>query len=75
MNRTITLVVDEAGQMQLITGGFEWDEAGMAFAAQTLRITTLEVERELIREQVKKESEEPEKPEETPGQENDGNPQ
>jgi len=40
----------------------------MAFVAQTLRVATLEVERQLIREQVKRESEEAKTPEETPEQ-------
>lgn len=52
MNRTITLIVDNSNNTQLVVGGYELDEGGLVFTAQVLRVMLVQVERELIRKQI-----------------------
>lgn len=57
MKRTITIVVDEAMNLKYVLGGYELDEAGLAFTSKILRTLVIETERALIRKQIEAEAE------------------
>jgi len=63
VNRTITIIVDEKLKIAYVTGGYELDEAGLAFTSDVLRTLLLQTERALIRKQLASEQEEPSPPE------------